>query len=187
MAGPSGEKLNPEEVRLLGTDKLAELFSKVRWVTSGDRTSQCPPVRFLPTDLGPTICVLDEHLVSQLEEVHAAGPMGKNMKSERELSELSLTAIAKAMREDSSNGGLVIKDHKWHGNMYQDSFTGYDFVSWLLREFRDVSTREQGVEAGMELHRRGLIEHCRKMYGFLDGYVHSDEKKIETSHSFYPL
>ena len=29
--GPYGEKLNEEETRLLGIDKLAELFSKLRW------------------------------------------------------------------------------------------------------------------------------------------------------------
>ena len=47
--GPLGEKLNDEEIRLLGMDKLAELFSKVRWSSPDERGKQYPPVRFLPT------------------------------------------------------------------------------------------------------------------------------------------
>ena len=48
--GPTGEKLNDEEIRLLGMDKLAELFTKVRWVSPEDKGKPIPPVRFLPTD-----------------------------------------------------------------------------------------------------------------------------------------
>ncbi len=83
--GPSGEKLNDEETRLLGSDKLAQIFSSLVWVSQSerDKTVAHPPVRFIPTYLNPTACVVDEHLVAQLEEVQAAGPFGKKMKSER--------------------------------------------------------------------------------------------------------
>lgn len=169
--GASGEKLNDEEIRLLGSDKLAELLSKLRWTSPGEREKGVvyPPVRFLPTYLSPTASVMDEHLVSQLEEIMAAaGPQGKNMRSDRELADMAmnLPALAKLMREDK---GLSIKDHKWHTRVYQDSFTGYDFTTWLWREFRDVSTREQAQEWGMKLMEKGLFEHCRGKHGFLDG------------------
>ncbi|TDL24891.1 hypothetical protein BD410DRAFT_801634 [Rickenella mellea] len=167
MTGPSGEKLNDEEVRLLGTDRLAELFTKVRWAPPGDKASLYPPIRFLPTYLGPAASVMDEHIVSQLDEIQATGPMGKKVKSERDIGEMSLSSIAKAMRDDTS---FPIKDHKWHKAIYQDSFTGYEFVSWLVREFRDVSTREQGTEWGSKLQEQGLIQHCRGLHGFLDGH-----------------
>ena len=167
--GPSGEKLNDEETRLLGCDKLAQIFSSIIWTAYGDRDRAIPhpPVRFIPTYLSPTASVVDEHLVSQLEEVQAAGPLGKNMKSERLIAETSLQAVAKFMRE----GELAIKDHRWRTKFYADSFTGYDFVSWLVREFRDVSTREQGAEWGQKLLENGLFEHCRRRHGFIDGYV----------------
>lgn len=166
--GPLGEKLNDEEIRLLGMDKLAELFSKVRWLPPDEKGKQVPPVRFLPTDLGPTQCVLDETLMSQLDEIHAAGPLRKKMKSERDISEMSLQAIAKAMREED---GVSIKDRRWHGKTYPHSFTGADMVSWLVREFRDVPTREQATEWGSKLQDQGLFDHCRGTHGFLDGYV----------------
>ena len=168
--GASGERLNDEETRLIGSDKLSELWTRLRWALAADREKgvMYPPVRFLPTYLSPTASVVDEHLVSQLEEMMASGPLQKKMKSEREISEMSLASIAKLMREDR---GLQIKDHKWHTSMYEDSFTGYDFASWLCREFRDVSTREQAQEWGMKLHDQGLFEHCRRKHGFLDGCV----------------
>ena len=168
VTGASGEKLNDEETRLLGSDKLAELLSKLRWTPPGEKEKGVvtPPVRFLPTYLSPTASIVDEHLVSQLEEIMAAGPQGKNMRSERELAEMSLPALAKLMREDRS---LSIKDHQWHTKTYADSFTGYDLTTWLWREFKDVSTREQAQEWGAKLMERGLFEHCRGMHGFLDG------------------
>ena len=71
---PSGEKLNEEETRLLGMDKLAELFSKARRDTPGQTI---PPVRFVTTDLGPAQCSLDDHVVAQVDEIHALGPLKK--------------------------------------------------------------------------------------------------------------
>ena len=164
--GPLGEKLNDEEVRLLGMEKLAEQFSRIRWCPTEDKNKQHPPVRFLFTDLGPTQCILDDTLVSQLDEIHAAGPLKKKVKSERDLADTSLASIAKAMREED---GVPMKDRKWHGRCYPNCFTGTDMVSWLVREFRDVPTREQATDWGAKLQEQGLFEHCRGTHGFLDG------------------
>ena len=165
--GPLGEQLNDEESRLMGIDKLAEMFSKLRWQSPEDRNTTVPPVRFLPTTLGPSLSVHDQSLLSQLDDIHAAGPLRKKMKSEREIAEMSLSAIAKAMREED---GVPIKHYQWHNTKYPNSFTGYDFVSWLVREFRDVGSRVQGAEWGVKLQEQGLFDHCRGLHGFLDGY-----------------
>jgi len=169
--GPTDEKLNDEEIRLLGMDKLAELFSRVRWQAPdgslGTGTQAQPTVRFLPTDLGPAACVLDEALMNRLDEIHALGPLKKNARSEKEISQMSLSAIAKAMRDDPV--GLPIKDSRWHGRLYTDAFTGSDFVNWLVKEFRDVSSKEQAVEVGGKLQAQGLFDHGRRTHGFLDG------------------
>ena len=160
---PSGEKLNEEETRLLGMDKLAELFSKAR----RDNSAQpLPPVRFVTTDLGPAQCVLDDSVVAQVDEIQALGPLKKKVKSDRDIGDMSLNNIAKAMREED---GVPIKEHKWHGRRYTNSFTGAQFVAWLVREFRDVSSREQATEWGAKLMEQGLFDHCRGTHGFLDG------------------
>ncbi|KAI0748730.1 hypothetical protein C8Q80DRAFT_1103693 [Daedaleopsis nitida] len=162
---PTGDKLNEEEIRLLGMDKLAELFSKARVDENGQQSP--PPVRFITTDLGPAQCIVDEFITAQLDEIHASGPLKKKVKSERDIADMSLAAIAKAMREED---GVPIKEHRWHGRKYPNSFTGTQFVSWLIREFRDVSSREQATEWGAKLMDQGLFEHGRGTHGFLDGH-----------------
>jgi len=169
MVASTGERLNDEEIRLIGLDKLAELFGKARWIPPGEKPESYPPPRLLPTYLGPAACILDDTVVAQLDEIHAAGPLKKKKNSDKVFQEYSLTAVAKAMREED---GVPIKDHRWHGSMYPDSFTGANLTSWLVREFSDISTREQAFEAGSKLHSQGLFEHCRKQHGFLDGFVY---------------
>ncbi|KAF5373881.1 hypothetical protein D9758_000636 [Tetrapyrgos nigripes] len=167
--GPSGEKLNPEEARILGIEKLSEQFTKLKWQPPDERDKgiAAVPTRFLPTTLSPAASVLDEHLMAQLDLIHAAGPLRKKVKSEREIGEMTLAAIAKAMREED---GVPIKHNQWHRAQYPDSFSGYDFVSWLVREFRDVNSRVQGQEWGVRLMEKGLFEHVRGHHNFLDGH-----------------
>ncbi|RDB22222.1 Vacuolar membrane-associated protein IML1 [Hypsizygus marmoreus] len=170
LNGPTGEVLNDEEIRIIGIDKLAEQFTKLRWQPAEEKaTHPAPPVRLLQTTLGPALCVRDAALMDQLDQIHAAGPLRKKIKSEREIGEMSLAAIAKAMREED---GVPIKNYHWHRSQYPNSFIGYDMVSWLVREFRDVSTRTQAAEWGLKLQEQGLFEHCRGYHSFLDGHYY---------------
>ncbi|PBK93214.1 hypothetical protein ARMGADRAFT_1165448 [Armillaria gallica] len=166
VVGSAGEILSDEEIRILGIEKLAEHFTKVRWQPPDEKQTP-PPVRFLPTTLSPAASILDNALMDQLDQIHAAGPLRKKMKSEREIGDMSLASIAKAMREDD---GVPIKHNQWHRTRYPDSFTGFDFVSWLCREFRDVSSRSQGTEWGIKLQEQGLFAHVRGYHNFLDGH-----------------
>jgi hypothetical protein len=161
------DRLSEEEARMSGIEKLADMFTKLRWQPPDEKTTY-PPVRFLNTTLDPAVCVLDEGLMDQMDTIHSQGPLKKKMKSEREIGDMTLSAIAKAMREED---GVPIKFHQWHKSQYPDSFIGYDFVSWLVREFRDMSTRAQATEFGNKLQEQGLFEHCRGKHSFLDGYV----------------
>ncbi|KAF9447582.1 hypothetical protein P691DRAFT_776015 [Macrolepiota fuliginosa MF-IS2] len=168
--GPGGERLNDEEIRILGIEKLAEQFTKLRWQPADERINYpAPPVRFLPTTLDPAASVLDEALMGQLDQIHEQGPLKKKIKSEKEISDMPLTTIVKAMREED---GVSIKHHQWHRSQYPNSFTGSDFVSWLVKEFNDVSSRAQAVEWGVKLMEQGLFEHCRGLHGFLDGHYY---------------
>jgi hypothetical protein len=163
------DRLSEEEARMSGIEKLAEMFTRLRWQPPDEKTS-CPPVRFLNTTLDPAMCVLDEGLMNELDDIHAQGPLKKKMKSEREISDMSLSAIAKAMREED---GVSIKFRQWHNAEYPDSFIGYDFVSWLVREFRDMPTRAEATEFGIKIQEQGLFEHCLRKHSFLDGWVAS--------------
>ena len=149
--GPLGEKLNDDEIRLLGMDKLAEQFTKLRWIPQEDKGKQCPPVRFLPTDMGPAQCVTDESLMAQLDDIHATGPLKKKVHTDKEIASIPLPAVAKAMLQED---GVPMKDRKWHGRHYTNCFTGSDFVFWLVREFADVSNRDQATEWGAKLQEQ---------------------------------
>lgn len=165
--GGGGDRLNEEEIRILGIEKLMEMFSRVRWQPPDERAAgPAPSVRLLVTDVGPAAMVLDDNLMARLDEIHAVGPLRKKMKSERDVADMNLAAIAKAMREED---GVVIKEHRWQREKYPDSFLGFEFVNWLVREFRDVSTRDQATEWGMRLQEQGLFEHSRGRHGFVDG------------------
>jgi DEP domain-containing protein 5 len=162
------EKLNEEEIRILGIDKLAEIFTRLRWQPPDEKSITPQPLRFLPTTLSPAMSILDDTLMDKLDQIHAAGPLRKNIRSQRDIAELTLAGIAKAMRDED---GVPFKLNHWHKAHYHDSFTGSEFVSWLVREFRDVSSRGEGVAWGVKLLEQGLIEHCRGHHGFLDGFV----------------
>jgi DEP domain-containing protein 5 len=165
-----GKPLSDEEIRLNGIEKLAEHFTRARWLKKGETLASYPPVRFLPTTLDPVATLSDDSLMSKLEELHEAGPLRKRPNSNRTIegSAADLTSLASLMRQQ---GGVPIRDNRWHHAFYQDSFTGEEFVSWLLREFQDVSTREQGAEWGSRLEQKGFIKHCRGYHGFIDGLV----------------
>lgn len=167
ITSPSGEPYNEEETRILGIEKLAEQFTKLRWQPPEEKVMHpAPPVRVLQTTLEPATMIRDLGLMDLLDQIHAAGPLKKKMRSEREIGEMSLGAIAKAMREED---GVPIKNYQWHRSQYADAFIGYDLVSWIVREFRDISTRAQAAEWGVKLQEQGLFEHVRGYHTFLDG------------------
>jgi len=161
-----GKLLSEEEIRLLGMAELAARFTAARWLRQDDNAESHAPVKFIMTTLDPAASVSDDQLMAKLEETHHSGSLRKKPNSNRVLAEMSLEAIAVAMRMPD---GMAIRDNRWHNAYYPDSFTGEEFVSWLLREFRDVSTREQGAEQGSKFEAQGLMRHCRGNYGFIDG------------------
>lgn len=84
MTGTSGEKLSDEEVRLLGMDRLADLFTRAKWKpkdpTSSSRQQRSSaaaakaftaPLRFIPTSLDPAMSVADADFMKQVMASHA--------------------------------------------------------------------------------------------------------------------
>ncbi|SPO24788.1 probable Vacuolar membrane-associated protein IML1 [Ustilago trichophora] len=169
MKAPTGEDLDDEEIRLIGTDKLAELFHRARFVRSKEERDQTHVQRFLPTSLDPAMSLQDEDFMKQLAEENAkqrAQSASSKKRLHKALSGRALDAVAKDMR----SGGLVINDRIWHRMLYSDTFTGADMVTWMCSEYTDVRSREDAVEWGIRLMEDGLFEHVHKAHGFLDGH-----------------
>ncbi|KAF8055876.1 hypothetical protein FPV67DRAFT_721550 [Lyophyllum atratum] len=97
VTGSNGEYLDEDEIRIQGIEKLAEQFTRLRWQSLEDKAVH-PAVRLLPTTLGPALSVRDAALMDQLEQVHSIGPLKKKIKSEREIGDMTLAAIAKEIR-----------------------------------------------------------------------------------------
>lgn len=165
-----GRPFSDEEQQLIGMDRLADHFTKARWLRHGETLDSYPPVKFLLTTLDPVNSVLDEVLMSKLEDLHLAGPLRKKPNSNRVLQDADLNTLAVLARQPD---GLPIRDNRWHHAFYPDSFTGEEFVSWLLREFQDVSNRDEGASWGAKLEQKGFLRHCRNYHGFIDGYASS--------------
>ncbi|KAJ9478307.1 Vacuolar membrane-associated protein IML1 [Pseudozyma hubeiensis] len=169
MTAPTGEELDDEEIRLIGTDKLAELFHRAKFVRSREERDQSHVQRFLPTSLDPAMSLQDEDFVKQLAEENAkqrAQSASAKKRMHKALTGRAIDAVARDMR----SGGLVINDRIWHRMLYSDTFTGADMVSWMCSEYADVRSREEAVEWGIRLMEDGLFEHVHKVHGFLDGH-----------------
>ncbi|WFD21319.1 vacuolar membrane-associated protein iml1 [Malassezia caprae] len=171
MAG-SGDYLSDEEVRLMGMDRLAELFMRAEYYPRGrPRHARDIPLRFLPTTLDPSSSLSDASFVEalaerndELDRRHAHDPRPR----QRESAALSLSAIAEEMR--ASKRELKIHDRVWHRVLHRRTFTGADLVTWLCRTYSDIHTRDDAVQLGNKLLRAGHMEHTLALHGFLDGH-----------------
>ncbi|CAD6888971.1 unnamed protein product [Tilletia laevis] len=177
MLAPNGSRLYDEEVRLMGMDKLADLFMKARF-----RSPQAAPaerggrsrgldLRFIPTSLDPAASVHDENFMRALEQFVQERAKERERDAvpakAKRLADLSLEEIVKDMWKED---GLKIHDRLWHRYWYSDAFTGAEFVTWLCRKFDDVRSREDAVEWGTKLQELGLFEHAGSARGFIDGH-----------------
>lgn len=184
MKGSNGEELSDEEVRLLGMDKLADLFGRARWrpkhynmSKSRQRRSDADsaaPLRFIPTSLDPAMSLRDEEFMRRVEaafhddSVEADLRRQKRESINRTIKDLDYTSLVRDMY--SATNGLKINDRLWNRIMYKESFSGADFVTWLCREYDDVKTREEATEWGNCFIREKVLQHVHDYHGFLDGH-----------------
>lgn len=171
MAG-SGDYLSDEEVRLMGMDRLAELFMRSEYYPRGrPRHARTVPLRFLPTTLDPSSSLSDASFLEalaerndELDQRHAHDPRPR----QRESHAMSLAAIADDMR--AATRELKVHDRVWHRVVHRRTFTGADLVTWLCRTYSDIHTRDDAVQLGNKLLRAGHMEHTFALHGFLDGH-----------------
>ena len=168
----SGEPLSDEEVRLLGADKLAELFARAEARRPGERPERAGVVRFLPTTLDPSSSMHDPQFMAALtqlsDELGRRGAHREPRRVHREALARPLETLAAELA--AARAELKVNDRLWHRVLYPDTFTGTDLVNWLCRAYDDVRTREDAVALGTRLQRDGFIEHVLHAHGFLDGH-----------------
>ncbi|CAO1613053.1 unnamed protein product [Parajaminaea phylloscopi] len=187
MIAPTGEQLDDEEIRLIGMDRLADMFARARWRGSNSKdrggsggqrghAGRNSLLRFIPTSLDPSTSMFDEEFVRQMEAAivedeqveEAAQQRRAASRSKRQIKDASLDSVAIAMAHDRH--GVKIEDRYWNRRIYASVFTGTDLTTWLLEDHVDIRDREEAAEWGKTLMQQGLFEHATGHHGFLDGH-----------------
>lgn len=171
MTAGTGERLSDEEVRLLGTDRLAELFARAEYVPPGaPRPERGAALRFLPTTLDASSSMLDEQFVQALLAINRKLSQRRTepRRVHREARTRPLATLATELVASAAE--LQVHDRLWQRVLYRDTFTGADLVSYLCRAYDDVRTRDDAVQLGRQLQAEGYVEHVLGVHGFLDGH-----------------
>jgi hypothetical protein len=189
---------DPEEVRIEGIKRLAQMWQKHRYIppsdrrfqTIGNRRSQeLSPLNIIYKTEDPSLVIAAEletlPLVEGLEGAHRKGQLvsGKN---QFQKANLSLAALAEAMQQPVENGGVPLRNRRWHLRWHYNCFIGSDMTTWLMDNFDDLESREDAEALGNALmvpndskskdgaesraeKDKGLFVHVEKRHRFRDG------------------
>ena len=154
---------NPEEVRIEGIKKLAQLWKKHRYVSPSDRRYQSSarsqqldrsPLSIVYKTDDPSVVVAAELETLPLVEGRETGGKRVQLVSRKERfqkANLNLAVLAEAMQQPVENGGVPLRNRRWHLRMHNNSFIGSDMATWLLENFEDLDTREEAEDLGNAL------------------------------------
>jgi hypothetical protein len=154
---------NPEEVRIEGIKRLAHLWQKNRYFPPSEQWLNTPgPSRRTDASLlniiykteDPSIVIAAElESLPLLEGQDAISRKGQliSRKERFRKSNLNLSALAEAMQQPVDQGGVNLRNRRWHLRLHSNSFIGSDMTSWLLDNFEDLETREEAEALGNKL------------------------------------
>lgn len=188
-----------EEIRLEGIRKLAQMWQKYRWVSPSERRFQLGPRRvkdpnpldivYKTEDASAVIAMELENVIEGLEGAPKKGQLLSN-KERFHKEGLNIAALADAIQQPVENGGIRMRNRRWHLRLHYNCFIGSDMTTWLLENFNDLSTREEAVAFGNLLmvtrespgpekdqdgsktttqRTKGLFVHVEKRHHFRDG------------------
>ncbi|KAF2083584.1 hypothetical protein K490DRAFT_51305 [Saccharata proteae CBS 121410] len=165
-----------EEIRLEGIRKLTQLWQRYRYIPPEERQDQAAAQR--RKDPNPLAI---EYQTRDPSAVVAAGP-DSSLLTEETIEELpaeetpdsashlrSNYELVRLAQELQGEKGIQMMDRRWHWRLHYSCFVGFDLTTWLLQNFKDIETREEAVEFGNELMKKGLFQHVQKKHQFRDG------------------
>lgn len=164
--------LDKEETHVAGIQKLNEMFQRGKWKSPDEPTvprkdMTIPDIVFCTESVAGFIAKEVENLVEVRDQ-----PESRILRIGRERfckGSIKLATIAEEMQAPPP-AGVIRAARRWHLTYYDDVFIGSQFVTWLVTNFEDIRTREEGVIYGEELMTKGLFEHCKGAHHFLDGH-----------------
>ena len=185
-----------EEIRLEGIRKLTQMWQKHRFIPPEERRYQAPlrttkdtnPLAIEYQTRDPSAVVAAGVENSLLIESEATGSETQ-LFSEQELYHQSNVDLQKLAQDIQSEHGIPVMDRRWHLRLHYNCFVGADLVSWLLKYFKDVESRDDAVELGNSLMQRGLFQHVQQKHQFRDGnfffQIASEYRRRESRASWF--
>ncbi|KAG0667785.1 vacuolar membrane-associated protein iml1 [Maudiozyma exigua] len=181
------ETLTVEELRLEGLRRLIASITKCKLRSEkekGSKTSKKdeiqPEVIFYT---GSLLNFIDEHQDSlknatkNLKDSLFVDSNNSNMFDKG----IELFKLAHELQHGKDK--LTLVNRKWHWKKHLNCFIGSEMVSLLVKNFTDISTRDEAVIYGQKLMDEGLFHHVLNTHSFLDGhyfYQFNPEYKIDT-------
>jgi len=168
---------NEEEIRLEGIRKLTQLWQRNRYVPPDERRPQntlrrrkdTNPLNIMYETRVPSAIVAAELNDSPLLEIEGVDGNPTQLLPDSELLErenLNLASLASIIQGDR---GIKMMDRRWHLRLHYNCFIGMELTSWLLNNFNDIESREEAVDFGNQLMKKGLFQHVERRHNFRDG------------------
>lgn len=165
-----------EEIRLEGIRKLTQVWQKYRYIPPEERHFQATSSR-KQKDPNPLAIEYQTRDPSAIVAAGADNSLINDTESELPTSIFSETDqyhtsnidIKKLAEDIQGEKGIPMLDRRWHMRLHYNCFLGFDLTSWLLSNFKDIETRDEAVDLGNQLMKKGLFVHVQKRHAFRDG------------------
>ncbi|GEQ66645.1 hypothetical protein JCM33374_g308 [Metschnikowia sp. JCM 33374] len=165
----NNEKLSDEEIRLEGLRKLIALIERGRYKANDDPSVRKKEEIF--QEINFYTGNLHDFLNEQAEYFDVSGTKPSNSLMITDGSRFNMNVkLAQLAQELQTDGGLKLVDRTWHFKFHPHCFLGSDLVSWIIKQFDDIDSREAATEYGQTLMDRGVFSHVENRHGFLDGH-----------------
>lgn len=200
LTGALHDNLDEEEKRLALFESWIQNIRKAKWLTPEEREElqkrRKKEIGF--SDLGVRLTTMDPSAYVASDAARAAAT-SVPQESRSHSNILSSIIVGQGISRDSKTkdiasalqdprGGVKIMDRRWHFRMFNDVFTGTEFVDWIIGQVEEITTREQAVQFGNSLMQRKppLFFSATRRHSFLDGnyfYSINEEFVIEKKKS----
>ena len=165
---------NEEEIRIEGIRKFTQMLQRYRVGAADDRRQGKEQAKdpnpldiiYQTRDASDVVAAEYDSLLLLESEL---GPRRSKLFINEELFRMNDVNLSRLAQEIQSEKGVAMQDRRWHLRLHYNCFIGSEMTTWLLENFADLQTRDDAVDLGNELMRKGLFVHVEKRHQFRDG------------------
>lgn len=167
----TSDKLTIEEYRLEGLKVLLTQLQRGIYDKNGKRESRreakknVPSVEYYTGDF--------DNFLLKLKENHEIEGFQKDslfIQPNERFDQQSIKLSQLATELQAPTTGIKLVDRTWHLRVHKRCFIGHEFVTWLLKNFKDIKKPNDAVIYGNFLMKQGLFHHVENRHTFLNGH-----------------